>query len=101
MSKSGSDPTGTDAFARLTTAVDRALARVRELEGRVRDAEARSGELEGMLSRFTADEGAPSEMLERLSRLEAENGEMNGRLEAARGAVDRLLARIRFLEEKR
>ena len=101
MSKSGSDPEGSDAFARLTEAVERVLGRVRDLEGRVRDAEARSVELEAMLTRFTSDEGAPSKMLERLNRLEDENGEMNRRLEAARGAVDRLLARIRFLEEKR
>jgi predicted RNase H-like nuclease (RuvC/YqgF family) len=100
MSRSGSERTGREAFATLAAAVERALERIRELEGRVSDAESRSGELGAMLERFNADEEAPARMLERLGRLEEENREMRRRLEAGRGAVDRLLARIRFLEEK-
>jgi predicted RNase H-like nuclease (RuvC/YqgF family) len=100
VSRSGSERTGGEAFAALTAAVERALERIRELEGRVRDAESRSSELGAMLERFNADEEAPAQMVERLGRLEEENREMKRRLEAGRGAVDRLLARIRFLEEK-
>lgn len=100
MSRPGASPAAA-AFAGLEEAVGRAIGRVRELEDELRAAEVRRRELEALLKRFTADDAEPSRMLDHLRRLEAENGEMRSRLEDGRAAVERLLARIRFLEEKR
>lgn len=89
------------AFHELEQAVGRLLERCRRLELATQAAEARAGEMEGLLRRFTADEGAPSRLVERLHRLEEENGDMRDRIETGRAGVERLLARIRFLEEQR
>ena len=42
----------------------------------------------------------PGALVERLTDLESRNRELNERLEEGREGVERLLARIRFLEEQ-
>lgn len=89
------------ALAALEGAVARALERVDELERDAVSARARARELEGLLSAFSADDEAPDRMVARVRRLELENGDMRERMEEGRRSVERLLAKIRFLEEQR
>jgi len=90
-----------DAFGRLETAVDVVLDRVSELESRLRVAEARARELDGVLKRISEGELQPSDLLDRLRSLEGENDRLRERLDQGREGVERLLAKIRFLEEQR
>jgi len=50
--------------------------------------------------RFTGNEAEAGELMNRLKGLETENVELRGRLEAARAGVDRMIARIKFLENQ-
>lgn len=90
-----------EAYKALERAAAKALKRLQELRSRTEDAEARSAELQELLKRFTADEGEAGRLLTRLRNLEAENADLRARLEKGREGVDRMLARVRFLEEQR
>lgn len=102
-----SSPAGEDlpqdeaALGRLASTVARTLERMRELEEALETARSRSAELEELLERFREGDEKPAEMKRRLERLEEENGEMRRRIEEGREGVERLLAKIRFLEEQR
>jgi predicted nuclease with TOPRIM domain len=72
-----------------------------EVSGRAEEAEAKSEELEEIVRRFTGDEAEAGRLLTRLSDLEEENTDLHGRLKKGRSGVDRLLAKIRFLEAQR
>lgn len=86
------------AFEVLERAVTRALAHIEALEERLVATESRSAELSEVVKRFTGDEGEADRILTRLQVLEDENGDLRQRLEQGRDGVDRLLAKIRFLE---
>ena len=86
------------AFEVLERAVTRALAHIVALEERLASTEARSAELGEVVKRFTGDEGEADRILTRLQVLEEENGDLRQRLDQGREGVDRLLAKIRFLE---
>jgi len=103
VSNSGGSAAPTDrvAFQRLERAVGEALARLERTRLRAEAAEARSGEFQELLKRFTGDEGAAPRLLTRLKALEVENEDLRTRLEKGREGVERLLARIRFLEGQR
>jgi phage shock protein A len=88
-------------LGRLEAAVDAALSQVQTLRKQVRTAESRSSELETLLERYSSGDEKPGEAAERVRALEQENGELRSRLEQGREGVERLLARIRFLEEQR
>lgn len=88
------------AFSRLERAVAEAGARIRELRSNLEKARDRGLEMEGLLQSFTGGEVDPSSLLARLQALEAENLDMKERLEKGKTGVERLLARIRFLEEQ-
>ena len=89
------------ALQALETAVGQALERLEEFRARARVAEAQRAELGELLRRFTDDEGEATLLFSRLRALEGENQELRGRLEKGREGVERLLARIRFLEGQR
>ena len=63
-------------------------------------AAARNAELTALLQRFTGDEEEAGEFVARLKSLESENAELRGRLDAGRDGVDRMIARINFLENQ-
>lgn len=86
------------AFDVLERAVTRALAHIEALEERLVATEARSAELGEVVKRFTGDEAEAGRILTRLHSLEEENGDLRRRLQQGREGVDRLLAKIRFLE---
>lgn len=89
-----------EAFDRLETAVEAALTRIETLQSELRTSREKSVEMETLLRKFTGGEEAPSSLLSRLQRLEDENGVLTERLRKGRDGVQRLLARIRFLEEQ-
>lgn len=95
------DPAVRRELDRLEAAVGRALERIGELEGRLTEARARGEELERLLASFESGEDDPATMKDRLDRSERENVDMRSRLQEGRDAVERLLARIRFLEDQR
>jgi predicted nuclease with TOPRIM domain len=88
------------AFATLEGAVKQALGRLNELTTRADAAEGRSAELSELVQRFTGDEAEAGRMLTRLKRLEDENVDLRQRLERGRAGVERMIARIRFLENQ-
>jgi hypothetical protein len=57
-------------------------------------------ELEELLRRFTAHEVEPGDTVSRLRELEAENADLRSRVDQARAGVERLLAKVRFLENQ-
>lgn len=89
-----------ETLLRVELAVGRAVERIRELESEVRDARRRAGELDRVLVRIAGGELEPTDLVERLRALEEENADLRGRLAAGRERVERLLAKIRFLEER-
>jgi hypothetical protein len=89
------------AFAELENVVAVVLKRLAAATSRVSDAESKGVELEEIVRRFTGDEGEAGRLLSRLSDLEAENLDLKTRLKTGRAGIDRLLAKIRFLEEQR
>ena len=62
--------------------------------------EAKSAELSELVKRFTGDDAEAGRMLTRLKRLEDENSDLRGRLDQGRAGVERMIARIRFLENQ-
>lgn len=89
------------ALKRLERAVTVALKRMDEARGSAEEATARSSEYETLVRRFTKDEDEPGRMLSRLQTLEAENEDLRVRVQKSREGVERMLAKIRFLEEQR
>ncbi len=89
------------AIKRLRSAVTVAVAEVERLRSEVARMEVQGDELEGMIRGVTSGEHSPREMIDRISILEEENGDLRSRLNQGREGVERLLARIRFLEEQR
>jgi predicted RNase H-like nuclease (RuvC/YqgF family) len=88
------------AFGALETSVGRALDRLQRLGDRLLDAEEKNEELEEVVRRFTGDQAESARVLTRLEELERENSDLKSRLEEGRAGVDRLLAKIRFLENQ-
>jgi predicted nuclease with TOPRIM domain len=89
------------ALRYLDTTVEEAVARLAALRLRAEAAEQRSAELELLLRRFTQDDGAAVRALARLGALERENAQLRERLEQGRVGVERMMARLRFLEDQR
>lgn len=87
-------------FQALEGAVGRVLEELARVRLRAEAAHRRSEELEGLLRSFEAGEESPGRMQERLTVLEAENEDLRARIERGRETAERLLARIRFLEDQ-
>lgn len=95
------DGSDRQALSHLEAAVGRLLEETERLRGRTARAETRVRDVESLLRRFTKGEDDPAQLQRRLSDLQEENRELKRRIEEGGEAVDRLLARIRFLEEQR
>lgn len=89
------------ALDALTAAAKGAEAEMKRLRGAVDQAEAKLLDQERLLSSIASGKESPSEMRERLTASEAENKDLLRRLEQGRESVDRMLAKLRFLEEKK
>jgi predicted nucleic acid-binding Zn-ribbon protein len=89
-----------EAFAALATAVGRALERLDTMTRRAEAAEKKSAELNDIMRRFTGNPEEAGELLTRLKTLEDENEDLRGRIERGREGVERLMARVRFMENQ-
>lgn len=89
-----------EAFQALESAVGQALERLELMGRRIQAAEAKSAELGELVKRFTGDDEEAGRLLTRLRSLEEENADLKGRLAEGRAGVDRLLSKIRFLENQ-
>jgi len=100
LSKPGDNggPPEKEAFDALEHAVAATLDRIQAMADRVAAAEARSLELGDVVKRFTGEPGEAGLILTRLKGLEDENQDLRERLDQGREGVERLLAKIRFLE---
>ena len=87
------------AFQELDSAVGELIEELVTLKGRASEAESKSAELEELVQRFTGDDAEAGRLLTRLRDLESENTDLKARLDRGREGVDRLIARIKFLEE--
>jgi len=89
------------AIKRLKAVVKVTVGEVERLREEVARMEAQGEELEGLIRGVTSGERSPREMIDRISILEEENRDLRARLHRGREGVERLLARIRFLEEQK
>lgn len=89
-----------EAFAALESAVAHALERLAHMSRRVQAAEAKSAELDEVVRRFTGGDAEASMVLTRLRHLEEENEDLQRRLSEGRAGIERLLAKVRFLENQ-
>ena len=89
------------AIKRLRAAVTVAVGEVERLRSEVARMEAQGDELEGLIRGVTSGERSPRELIDRISILEEENRDLRSRLDQGREGVERLLARVRFLEEQK
>lgn len=85
----------------LEAAVERAVDELRQQRERGAAAARRSADLEALLAGFQSGADTPERMKERLERAEAENRDLRMRIGQALETVERLLARIRFLEDQK
>ena len=88
-----------DAFSALEGAIGEALQQLAAMTERAQAAERKSAELNELMSRLTGNPEEAGEVLTRLKMLEEENAVLRSRLERGRDGVERLLKKIRFLED--
>jgi len=89
-----------EAFDDLEGAIGAVLARLHAMKTRAEVAERQSRELNEAMRRFTGDPDESRDLLTRLNQLEDENEDLRTRLDHGRAGVERLIARIRFLENR-
>lgn len=87
------------ARARLEAMVGRLVDQLRHHRERGDRAESRVRDLEGLLARFARGEEDPARLALRLDELRQENLELRERMKEGREGVDRLLSRVRYLDE--
>ena len=103
MSNRGADGSGGGGaeLDRLEEAVNRALAELRTVRDTAKEAEERAERNEQLLRQLADGRQDPAALADRVAQLEAENEDLRDRIGRGREAVDRILASIRFLEERR
>ncbi|MFV2074401.1 MAG: hypothetical protein ACC742_17385 [Thermoanaerobaculales bacterium] len=89
------------AFRDLSDAVAKALKELKRLREKASRVEIKNSELEELLKGIAAGTESPAEMAHNVKVLANENQDLRARLDQGRESVDRLLTRIRFLEEQR
>ncbi len=98
---SNRDADAPEGMDRLTEAVDRALAELGAAREKAKEAGERAERGEQLLRQLADGRQDPAALAERVAQLEAENEDLRDRIGRGREAVDRILASIRFLEERR
>lgn len=104
MSSRGVDdpaPAGGPEMETLEAAVDRAVAELRAARKRASEAEARADRGDELLREFVDGKQDPAALSRKVAELEAENEALRSRIRQGRQGVDQILARIRFLEDRR
>ena len=87
------------ALTDLDGAVGNILTEMEVLRARVKESEKRTKDVEELLRRFTKGEVDPGSLQGRVEQLRVENAELRERIDQGRAGVEKILARIRFLEE--
>ncbi len=95
-----SESTEARAFARLEAAVAETMDRMNLLREKLREAEVEGRRMKEFLDKFTGDNEDATSLTVRLQELESANRDLLERLSKGRAGVERLLARIRYLEEQ-
>lgn len=93
-------PGASETFARLESAVRRLIRQSAELRAELRSARERNQELMEFLAPVAEGEAGPESVLERLRTAEKERQDLEARLERGREVVQRMMGRIRFLEDQ-
>lgn len=93
-------PDASETFARLESAVRRLIRQSAELRAELQAVRERNRELTGLLAPVAQGEASPESMVERLRAAEEQRRELEQRLARGREVVERMMARIRFLEEQ-
>ena len=103
MSNSGDSaaPSAQAAFTKLEGVAGETLKHLATMTKRARAAEKEAAELNDLMRRFTGNPREAGEVLTKLKQLEDENQDLRNRLDEGRAGVERLLAKIRFLENQR
>ena len=101
MSEPGDNAKASESgFQRLQEAVDRLLEELGRARSRADAAEAKTAEMARLVERFTGNEMEARELVSRLKSVEKENEDLRDRLNQGREGVERMIARIRFLESQ-
>jgi predicted nuclease with TOPRIM domain len=85
----------------LEKAVEGLIDRLEGAQVRAAAAEDRRKEVEGLLRKMTDGKADPAAMSARLRELEAENAELRARVDRGLAGVERVLSRVRFMEDQR
>ena len=93
-------PDASETFARLESAVRRLIRQSAELRAELRSVRARNEELIELLAPVAEGGASPESVVERLRAAEDGRRELERRLERGREVVERMMARIRFLEDQ-
>ena len=91
----------TAALIALERAVEAAMERLHDISARAEAAEERAAELQRIVDRLSGDSGEARRLVGTLGSLEEENADLRSRVDEGRAGVERLLAKIRFLENQR
>lgn len=104
MSSRGAEdpaPAGGSEMQALESAVDRAVAELRAVRKRAGEAEKRAERSDELLREFVDGTQDPAALSRTVAELEAENEALRSRIRQGRQGIDQILARIRFLEDRR
>ena len=93
-------PAASETFARLESAVRRLIRQSEALRADLEAARERNRELMGLLAPVVQGEESPESMVDKLCAAEAERQELRERLARGREVAERMMARIRFLEDQ-
>lgn len=85
----------------LELAVGRVVAEVRGLRRRAKEAEERAERIDELLREFSEGSEDPGTLARKVAKLEGENEALRARIRRGREGIDRIMARIRFLEDRR
>jgi phage shock protein A len=92
---------GEATLSRLEAAVSQAVERISELEAERDRHRRRAEQLDRLLARIAGGDLPPGTLVDHLAALEAENADLRARVDRVREHVERLFAKIRFLDERR
>lgn len=103
MSSPGADGSNTrdPNMNRLEEAIDRLIEELRAARQEVEAARERADRGDQLLRQFVDGRQDPGALAERAKELEVQNEELRDRIRRGREGVDRILASIRFLEDRR
>lgn len=93
-------PPASEPFKDLESAIRRLIRRSARLRAELDATQARNRELMGMLAPVAEGKGGAEGLVEKLRAAEADRQQLRERLGKGREVAERMMARIRFLEEQ-